>query len=101
MSSIYIVSIASGDPDLLNMKTVKALKGSRQLFLRTEQSPIVEWLNHEKIQFSSFDYLYETADDFESLSSMISSALWSHASESDVVYAVPDLKTDITVNTLY
>lgn len=101
MPSIYIVSIASGDPDLLNMKTIKTLKDSRQLFLRTEKSPIVEWLLREKINFSSFDYLYETAENFESLSAMISSVLWSHSFESTAVYAVPDAKSDITVKALY
>jgi len=101
MSSIYIVSIGSGDPDLLNLKTNRTIKESGQLYLRTEKTPIAEWLNHENIRFSSFDYLYETAEDFDSLSAMISSALWSHASESAVVYAVSDLKTDQTVSALY
>ena len=101
MSSIYIVSIGSGDPDLLNLKTIRTIKDSGQLYLRTEKTPIAEWLNHENIRFSSFDFLYETAEDFDSLSAMISSALWSHASESAVVYAVSDLKTDQTVSALY
>ena len=101
MPTIFIVSIASGDPELLNTKTINTIKHSGHVYLRTDKTPFIEWLNQEKIGYSSFDCIYESADDFETLSVLISKALWAYASESDIVYAVSDLKTDTAVNSLY
>jgi len=100
-SSITLVSIATGDPDLLNAKTVNALKKKGRVFLRTSQSPIVSWLKEIKIPFSSLDNLYDSAEDFDHLSSAIAEHLWAQACISPVVYAVPDLMVDSSVQELY
>ena len=99
--SITLVSIAAGNPDLLNAVTVKALKESGRVFLRTSRTPIVSWLEEEKIPFSSLDDLYDSAEDFDQLSSAIAEHLWSRARLSPVVYAVPDLMVDSSVQDLY
>ena len=98
---ITLVNIAAGDPDLLNTKTVKALKEGGCVFLRTSHSPIASWLKAEKISFSSLDDLYDAAEDFDRLSSAIAEHLWSQACLSPVVYAVPDLMVDSSVQELY
>ena len=99
--SITLVSIATGDPGLLNAKTVNALKEKGRVFLRTLRSPIAFWLKDEKISFSSLDDLYDTAEDFDHLSSAIAEYLWSQARLFPVVYAVPDLMVDNSVQELY
>lgn len=98
--SIEIVSIASGDPDLLNAKTLRAMKESRRLVLRTARSGIVAWLEDEKIGYSSLDSLYEAAEDFDQLASSIAGRLWEMAGQGPLVYAVPDPVTDRTVKSL-
>ena len=99
--SITLVNIAAGDPDLLNAKTVNALKKAGRVFLRTSRSPVVSWLKAEKISFSSLDNLYDVAEDFDHLSSAIAEHLWAQARLTPVVYAVPDLMVDSSVQELY
>ena len=99
--SIVIVNIAAGDPEMLNKKTIHAIRESSQLILRTSRSPLVSWLEQEKISYSSLDDLYNKVEDFDQLSSSIADYLWSAANLSPVVYAVPDLITDSTVSLLF
>ena len=99
--SIIIVNIAFGDPDLLNEKTIHAIRNSKKTVLRTSCNPIASWLRHEKICFSALDHLYDTAEDFDQLSSAIAEHLWSLAAETEITYAVPDTITDCSVRMLY
>ena len=99
--SIIIVNIASGDPDILNMKTVRAIREGGRLILRTSRTPLVPWLEQEKIAYSSLDDLYNQVEDFDQLASSIADYLWSEAKLSPVVYAVADLMTDSTVSLLF
>ena len=99
--SIVIVNIALGDPGLMNEKTILAMKESGTLILRTLHNPIVSWLEHENIRYSTLDSLYNTVDDFDQLSAAIADYLWSLTMKTTVTYAVPDLMTDCSVRTLY
>ena len=99
--SVTIVNIASGDPDLLNAKTVQAMREGGCLILRTSRSPIVSWLEREKIAFSSLDDLHEAVEDFDQLSVAIAEALWERAERAPVVYGVFDLMTDASVRKLF
>ena len=101
MPKVTIVNIGLGEPDLLNQRTVRTLKESNLLILRTSRSPIVSWLRKEGISFSSLDELYDTVDDFDQLFLCIAHKIWSQASGSDVVYAVSDMLTDRSVRALY
>ena len=99
--SIVIVNIASGDPEILNAKTVQSIKEGGHLILRTSRTPLVSWLEQEKIAYSSLDDLYDKVEDFDELSSTIVDYLWSAADLSPVVYAVADCMTDSTVSSLF
>ena len=99
--SIVIVNIASGDPEILNAKTVHSIKEGGHLILRTSRTPLVSWLEQEKIAYSSLDDLYDKVEDFDELSSTIVDYLWSAADLSPVVYAVADCMTDSTVSSLF
>ena len=99
--SIVIVNIASGDPEILNAKTVHAIREGGRLILRTSRTSLVSWLEQEKIAYSSLDDLYDKVDDFDQLSSLIAEFLWSAAALSPVVYAVADWMTDSTVSLLF
>ena len=99
--TIIIVNIANGDPDLLNIRTVRILQECRQLVLRTAASPLVQWLDQNKIPYSSLDDLYETSEDFDQLLSLISERLWKLARKRQIVYAVSDSITDASVKELF
>ena len=99
--AVTVVNIATGDPELLNGKTVSALRKGDKLVLRTARSPLVSWLQNEKIDFVSLDDIYDNAEDFNLLADSISSYLWSLAAQYEIVYAVPDMLTDISVARLY
>ena len=94
---ITVVSIGNGDPDLLNSKTVNALRDAGSLFLRTGHTPLVRWLAHINKPYLTFDNLYETSVDFDQLSLDITDCILRRAIDSDVVYAVFDALTDNTV----
>ena len=99
--TIIIVNIANGDPDLLNIKTVRILQECGHLILRTAAHPLVQWLDQNSISYSSLDDLYDTAEDFDQLLSLISERLWKLARKKEIVYAVSDSITDASVKALF
>ena len=100
-SGIIIISLGSGEPDLLNLKSTNALKRSAAVFLRTGKHPIVSWLKENGIEFSTLDFLYEEYDDFDLLNRRAADILIRNASDMEIVYAVPDAMTDQTVRALF
>ena len=100
MHKITIVSIGPGDPDLLNNRTIRALRESECLILRTSQTALSKWLISEGIVFESLDRLYEKAEDFDGLNRSVAETLLREASDHAVVYAVADPYTDESVRKL-
>lgn len=90
MGSITIVGLGPGRPGLLTMEVWELLKNARELILRTGKHPTVGALVEAKINFSTYDSLYEKAENFEALYEKIASDVIARASAgADVVYAVP------------
>jgi len=100
-SEIIVVSLGQGDPDLLNAKTIHALRESDHLILRTGRHPITVWLEDNSLTYHTLDDFYDKADDFDQLNRMIADYILREASDSRLVYAVPDALTDSTVKTLF
>lgn len=97
---IIVVSLGPGDPDLLNMKTLRMIREADTLVLRTGRHPIIPWLEDNRIHFSTLDSFYEQSDDFDVLNRAVSGHLIRLAASGPVVYAVPDAVSDRTVRTL-
>lgn len=100
-AGIIVVSIGSGDPELLNMKTVRVLREGGSLVLRTGRHPLVSWLEENAIPFSTLDSLYEACEDFDQLNRLIAEKLLSLSENGQTVYAVPDALTDRSVRALF
>ena len=100
-SGIIIVSIGSGDPELLNIRTVRILREGGSLVLRTGRHPLVSWLRENTVPFSTLDSLYDECEDFDQLNRMIADKLISLSESRKVVYAVPDALTDRSVQLLF
>ncbi|MCS6775716.1 MAG: nucleoside triphosphate pyrophosphohydrolase [Chloroherpetonaceae bacterium] len=105
-SVITLIGLGPGDADTLSRGAERALRdasrhhqqGTGRLFLRTVQHPVVEWMRAEGMAFESFDTLYDTAPDFDTLYSRIAHRVLDAAcspatapglQEYSVAYAVP------------
>ena len=100
-AEIIIVSVGSGDPELMNAKTIKTILNAERLVLRTGNHPIVQWLRCQDLSFETLDSLYDTSSDFDQLNMRAAEYLLHLNDKSPVVYAVTDAYTDSTVRTLY
>ncbi len=99
---LQIVSVGPGDSGFLNSKTVEALRNAGLLVLRTGRHPLTSWLADQGIPFRTMDSIYESSEDFESLSSAVAAEIWNLAAEhSNTVYAVSDMMTDHTVDAVF
>ncbi len=98
---ITVVSLGTGDPELMNLKTVAALRKAGSVFLRTARHPAAPWLTEQGIIYTSLDDLYIEADDFDSLYRGMAETLWKSAADRPIVYAVPDPLTDLSVDQLF
>ncbi len=99
---LHIVSAGPGDPGFLNAITVDALRKADMLVLRTGKYPLTSWLSDNGIHFHTMDSVYESAEDFESLSKAVAAEIWSLAAQySNMVYAVSDMMTDHTVDAIF
>lgn len=101
ISTVTIVSIGSGDPELLNLKSIKILQAAEKVILRTEKTALSDWCRQEQIAYSTMDSLYEETEDFDALYPAIARDIWQKAADSPIVYAVPDPSTDQSVKELY
>ena len=62
----------------------------REIWLRTEQHPVVKWLVNEGVRYRSFDEIYEQEADFSAVYRRIVDHLLAEAAAGkQVVYAVP------------
>ena len=99
-AGIIVVSIGSGDPELLNMKTVRFLREGGSLFLRTGRHPLASWLHENGVPFTTLDSLYDECEDFDQLYERIAGFLFTLSEKEQIVYAVPDALTDRSVRSL-
>lgn len=87
---IKIVGLGPGSINDLTMGAVQSLKETNNVFLRTERHPVVEYLKKENINFLSYDYIYEKANDFDEVYNDIAKNLVDNYFKcEELVYAVP------------
>lgn len=89
--TITIVGLGSGDENQLTLGVLKTLKAAKQVYVRTEQHPVISYLRAEGIHCESFDHLYELNESFGSTYEAIVAFLFTEASNSSspIVYGVP------------
>lgn len=88
--SITIVGLGSGSEEQLTLGIYKILKNSNSLYLRTNIHPVVNFLNKEEINYTTFDYLYDTINSYEEVYRRIASLLIEKATAGEsITYAVP------------
>ena len=99
-TSITVVPLGPGSPELLTVHAVQLLRSGQRLFLRTSRHPVSSWLTNQGISWTSLDSIYEESADFDALNDSIASALIEEAGTGPVLYGVPDPLNDRTVPAL-
>ena len=89
MNTINIIGLGSSDIDSMPVGIFKRIKSSENLFLRTEDHPVVGTLREENLEWTAFDDVYESSETFESTYEEICRRLTEAVQSADVDYAVP------------
>lgn len=90
MSKITILGLGAGDINQMPLGTYERILECKHIYIRTEKHPVVSQLQDRGIQFTSFDSLYEGADDFSSVYEGIVLDLVGKAQRGETVFfAVP------------
>ncbi len=89
MNPIHIIGLGAGDLDQLPLGVYKKLKAADNLYVRTEDHPVLTELAQEGITFKSFDSVYEKHDTFSPVYEEIAETLIGLSLQTTVIYAVP------------
>ncbi|MGK7379898.1 nucleoside triphosphate pyrophosphohydrolase [Planococcus sp. 1R117A] len=89
MNTIHVIGLGAGDLDQLPLGVYKKLKQAANLYVRTNDHPVLKELAAEGVEFTSFDAVYEKHDTFAPVYAEISDTLVALANEQSVIYAVP------------
>ena len=86
---ITLLGLGPGNPDLLTRQAWNLLENIPEIFLRTDQHPVIKGFPRG-LKVHSFDYLYEEANSFETVYAQIVEQILEMGRQSNgVVYAVP------------
>ena len=87
---IKIVGLGPGAKEALTIGTICELESNKNIFLRTEKHPTVDYLKEKKIIFDTYDNVYESIGSFDEVYLNIANDLIKkHEKLGDLVYAVP------------
>ena len=87
---IKIVGLGPGAKEALTIGTICELESTKNVFLRTEKHPTVDYLKEKKIIFDTYDNIYESIGSFDEVYLNIANDLIKrHEELGDLVYAVP------------
>ncbi|UOY91425.1 nucleoside triphosphate pyrophosphohydrolase [Ectobacillus sp. JY-23] len=86
---ITVIGLGAGELEQLTLGVYKMLINTPHVYLRTKEHPVIEQLEREGLQYTSFDHIYENHDQFEQVYEEIVKVLLDKALKEDIVYAVP------------
>ena len=89
MGKLRIVGLGPTNEKDLTVKALEAIHDESKKFLRTEAHDAVAYFNSHHIPYKSYDYLYETLDDFDAIYRAIADDLLEAAKTEDISYFVP------------
>lgn len=90
MGKIYVIGLGPGSVDALTLGAVSRIKSGKKNFLRTEKHPTVKYFCDNNIGYRSYDYIYDSQEDFQSVYRTIVQELIKEAElEDEINYYVP------------
>ena len=87
MKELSIAGIGNG-PGQWTLEVVQAIREAEGVVLRTARHAVAGWLTEEGIPYTSFDDLYDTHENFDSLYAAMADRLWG-MEEDRVLLCVP------------
>lgn len=92
-AALTVVGLGSGDADQLTLGIMKKMKHAATLYVRTLDHPVLNDLQQEGLEMTSFDAIYESKSSFpevyEEIASRLIEAARTGAAGTEIVYAVP------------
>lgn len=87
---IKIVGLGPGAKEALTIGTICELESNKNIFLRTEKHPTVDYLKEKNIVFETYDNVYESIGSFDEVYLNIANdVIKKHDDLGDLIYAVP------------
>lgn len=87
---IKIVGLGPGAKEALTIGTICELESNKNIFLRTEKHPTVDYLKEKNIVFGTYDNVYESIGSFDEVYLNIANdIIKKHDDLGDLIYAVP------------
>lgn len=90
MKTIHVIGLGAGDLAQLPLGIYRKLKAENNLYVRTEDHPVVRELMSEGLRVNGFDHIYEAHDHFEEVyESIVKELVKAVENAGSIVYAVP------------
>ncbi len=89
MGKIKVVGLGSSDMDQLTLGVYKTIKEADQLYVRTQDHPVVKQLQEDQVVMTFFDDFYEQYAEFDQVYPAIADQLLTLSESKEIVYAVP------------
>ena len=86
---INVVGLGSTSAKDLTLEAVKIMNNGNKNFLRTERHDSLSFFKENKINYKSFDYLYDEMESFDEVYNKIVEILIEKSKEEDINYFVP------------
>lgn len=86
---INVVGLGSTSAKDLTLEAVKIMKNGNKNFLRTERHEALSFFEENKINYESFDYLYDEMESFDEVYNKIVEILIEKSKNEDINYFVP------------
>ena len=86
---INVVGLGSTSAKDLTLEAVKIMKNGNKNFLRTERHDSLSFFEENKLNYESFDYLYDEMESFDEVYNKIVEILIEKSKEEDINYFVP------------
>lgn len=86
---INVVGLGSTSAKDLTLEAVKIMKNGNKNFLRTERHDSLSFFKENKINYESFDYLYDEMESFDEVYNKIVEILIEKSKNEDINYFVP------------
>ena len=86
---INVVGLGSTSSRDLTLEAVKIMKNGNKNFLRTDRHEALSFFEENKIEYESFDYLYNEMESFDEVYNKIVEILLEEARDKEINYFVP------------
>ncbi|AWE05959.1 nucleoside triphosphate pyrophosphohydrolase [Lysinibacillus sp. 2017] len=89
MNQLTVIGLGAADFEQMQMGVYKKIKAAKNLFVRTEDHPVLNDLREEGVAFTSFDEIYIKHGSFGPVYEEIAERLIALVEKDDIMYAVP------------